>query len=354
MEIGTITETAYLITLTPENILALIGIGLLGGILSGFLGSGGAFIMTPAMMNLGIPGILAVAANITHKFGKAIQGAKKHNELGNVDKKLGIVMFVALLTGVKLAFHANSGILKQLGEAYSDLYINTIFVLILSFVTVLIIIDIIKRRGSSDNSTAKVMNTKWLEKLNVPPVIYFPVAKVHVSLWVVLLVGLTTGFLAGTVGVGGFIGVTAMIYILRMTPQVAAGTELFLAIFSGAYGAYLYTINGYLDIRIVLLLYLGSLIGIYIGAIGNKIVTGLQIRIIMAITVGMVTLSRAVSLPGNLVKIEYIFLSEKTTEILHFISTIILFGSGIISVLMITYLVINNLYGKKPAFKLFR
>lgn len=64
------------IAMTPKMAFSLVGIGFVGGMLSGFLGSGGAFIMTPAMMSLGIPGIMAVAANITHKFGKAIMGRK--------------------------------------------------------------------------------------------------------------------------------------------------------------------------------------------------------------------------------------------------------------------------------------
>ncbi len=346
--IPAISDTLNLITLTPQNIIKLIGIGFLGGTMSGLLGSGGAFIMTPAMMSLGVPGIMAVAANITHKFGKAIQGARKHNELGNVDKKLGLIMFLALFAGVRMAYYANSGIMEQLGEAYSNLYINSLFVLVLSFVTILITYDIAKREKtvSQPNQARKPSLL-----LNIPPVIYFPVAKVRVSLWIVLLVGLITGYLAGTVGVGGFVGVPAMIYLLGISPYVAAGTELFLAIFSGAYGAYLYTLNGYLDIRIVLLLYLGSLIGINIGAIATKIVTDLQIRLIMAITVGMVALSRAFSIPVNLVDTGHLSIKVQLMEILNLISNIVLFGSVITMVLILTCLIINKLIKKSSPVK---
>jgi uncharacterized membrane protein YfcA len=54
----------------------VIFLGFIGGTLSGFIGSGGAFFMTPGMMNLGVPGPIAVASNITHKFGKALVGSK--------------------------------------------------------------------------------------------------------------------------------------------------------------------------------------------------------------------------------------------------------------------------------------
>lgn len=42
-------------TMTTTKVIALIVIGLIGGLLSGFIGSGGAFVLTPAMMSLGAP-----------------------------------------------------------------------------------------------------------------------------------------------------------------------------------------------------------------------------------------------------------------------------------------------------------
>ena len=72
------TENARIITdllaQHPSYALVLVFLGFAGGTISGFIGTGGAFLMTPGMMNLGVPGILAVGANITHKFGKAMMG----------------------------------------------------------------------------------------------------------------------------------------------------------------------------------------------------------------------------------------------------------------------------------------
>jgi uncharacterized membrane protein YfcA len=68
------------ITITFAKGIQIILLGFIGGVLSGFIGSGGAFFMTPGMMNLGVQGIIAVGSNITHKFGKALVGSKKHGE----------------------------------------------------------------------------------------------------------------------------------------------------------------------------------------------------------------------------------------------------------------------------------
>ncbi len=100
------------IDITLAVALQVILLGFIGGILSGFIGSGGAFFMTPGMMNLGVGGVVAVASNITHKFGKAMVGARKHAAAGNVDKKLAAFMLATALVGVQIAVWINSFLFK--------------------------------------------------------------------------------------------------------------------------------------------------------------------------------------------------------------------------------------------------
>ena len=56
------------IDLSLVNVIFLFLVGFVGGLVSGFIGSGGAFVLTPAMMNMGVSAIMAVASNICHKF----------------------------------------------------------------------------------------------------------------------------------------------------------------------------------------------------------------------------------------------------------------------------------------------
>lgn len=334
VEIPAAAEAIKFIALTPKTCISLFGIGLVGGILSGFLGSGGAFIMTPAMMSLGIPGIMAVAANITHKFGKAIMGSRKHSEFGNVDMRMGLVMFIALFAGVKVAVSMNRGVLAKMGEAGSNLYISIMFVIILSFVTFFMFKDIMKQRKGVTQNTGQSGPTlaEKLRNMNLPPMIQFKVAGVKASLWLALLVGFATGFLAGTIGVGGFVGVPAMIYLLGIPTYVAAGTELFLAIFSGAQGAFLYSIHGLVDLRITLLLYVGSMIGVNLGAIGTRVVRGSQIKIVMVSIIAMVALSRLAMVPIYMADMGKITMAAGTHDVVTLLSNIFLFGSGVVGV----------------------
>ena len=77
-----LTDAARFIHLDPAGICFLFIVGFIGGLVSGFIGSGGAFVLTPGMMSLGVPGTVAVASNMCHKFPKALVGSIKRYKYG--------------------------------------------------------------------------------------------------------------------------------------------------------------------------------------------------------------------------------------------------------------------------------
>jgi uncharacterized membrane protein YfcA len=311
-------------------------LGFMGGTLSGFIGSGGAFLMTPGMMNLGIPGVMAVGANITHKFGKAMMGSRKHGEYGHVDKKLAIFLLITALIGIKLAVWVNSYVFHLLGEAGSSLYVSSFFVLTLTLIGGSMLKDALRSMKDETAGPSKVL-LALSSRLKFKPMINFPVSGVDISVWTLLVVGIAIGFMAGTIGVGGFVGVPAMIYIFGVPTVVAAGSELFLAMFMGAWGAFNYALGGFVDLRLVLLLYAGSLIGIYVGAIGTALVKELYIRLVTAILILLCCVSRVLAVPAYLKILDLVHLSEATARWLEIGSKIFLFGSGIVATSLIIF-----------------
>jgi len=269
--------------------------------------------MTPGMMNLGVQGPIAVASNMTHKFGKAMVGSRRHGELGNVDKRLGVFLIITSYAGIGIAVWIISVLFQEGGDGHgsgeqaaSNLYISTVFICILSLVAISLLRDAFRSRDEQRGEGPSMKIANFLARLHLPPYIYFPVANVRVSLWVLMGVGLATGYLAGTIGVGGFIGVPAMIYVFGVPTAVAAGTELYLAMFMGGFGALNYAYHGYVDIRLTMLLYLGSLIGIYVGAYGTKVVQEVMIRIVTGTVILICVLSRAVAVPMYLGELGWI------------------------------------------------
>ncbi len=326
----------------------VVVLGIVGGVLSGFIGSGGAFFMTPGMMNLGVPGVVAVGSNITHKFGKAMIGSRKHSELGNVDKRLGAFLIFTSFIGIRIAVWINSALFEGGGDGHgsggsaaADLYISLVFVCILSLVAVSMLRDAIRSRGKDDaGPSMRIAN--FIARLHLPPYIYFRTADVRVSLWVLMIVGLATGYLAGTIGVGGFIGVPAMIYVFGMPTAVAAGTELYLAMFMGGWGALNYAFQGFVDIRLTMLLYLGSLIGIYVGVYGTKVVKEILIRVVTGVVILLCVISRAVAMPAYLRQLGWIHMDPSWDNYFNLASKIMLFAAGLSGCGLILFHVVRS------------
>jgi len=327
--------------------LQVVVLGMIGGTLSGFIGSGGAFFMTPGMMNLGVPGVVAVGSNITHKFGKAMVGSRKHGELGNVDRRLGAFLIVTSFIGIQIAVWINSALFEGAdshgsgGSAAADLYISGVFVCILSVVAVSMLRDAFSTRNQEDVGPSMRI-AGFLSRLHLPPYVYFPVADVRVSLWILMAVGLATGYLAGTIGVGGFIGVPSMIYVFGVPTAVAAGTELYLAMFMGGWGALNYAWQGFVDLRLTMLLYLGSLIGIYVGAYGTKVVREILIRIVTGVVILLCVVSRAVAVPAYLRQLGWIDMNPAWDAYFNLASKIMLFVAGISGCGLILFHVIKS------------
>ncbi|MFP4325625.1 MAG: sulfite exporter TauE/SafE family protein, partial [Desulfonatronovibrio sp.] len=79
---------------SPSIFMVSIIIGMAAGLITGCIGAGGGFIITPALMSAGIKGILAVGTDLFHIFAKAIMGTVIHKKLGNVSVGLAIAFLV--------------------------------------------------------------------------------------------------------------------------------------------------------------------------------------------------------------------------------------------------------------------
>ena len=336
------------IALDAGTALQVVILGFIGGVLSGFIGSGGAFFMTPGMMNLGVPGVVAVASNITHKFGKAMVGSHRHGEMGNVDKRLSLYMVATSFIGIRIAVWINSTLFRMEGDSHgagggsaaSDLYISAVFIGILSLVALSMLRDVLKKGDGDAAPSRKIADA--LGKIYLPPYVHLKVADVKVSLWIIMVAGLATGYLAGTIGVGGFIGVPAMIYLFGVPTAVAAGSELYLAMYMGAWGALNYAFQGMVDLRLTMLLYLGSLVGIFIGAYGVKVVKEVMIRLVTAVIILLCVLSRAIAVPIYLRQVGWTHTDPAWDPFFNMASKVLLFAAGISGTLIILVNVVKG------------
>jgi hypothetical protein len=307
------------LNLTLSKFIALIVVGFIGGMLSGFIGSGGAFVLTPSMMSLGAPGAVAVASNMCHKFPKAMVGAYKRYKYGQADIKLGLVMAVSAIAGVQIGVNIQKAILKAWGNAGSNLYVSLVFVIVLVIVGIYVLYDAFRlaKRGT-DESVSKL--ALKLQKIKIPPMMHFKTAGVTLSAWITIPVGLATGMLAATIAVGGFIGVPGMIYVVGASAIVASATELVIAFVMGFWGSLQWALSGLVDIRLTLLILSASLIGVQLGALGTTYVKDYVIKLVMAAVMLIVAVSRGAKVPVYLKELGMASISPATEDILNSVS----------------------------------
>jgi uncharacterized protein len=334
-----INAATNFIDLNWMNITYLFLVGFVGGLVSGFIGSGGAFVLTPGMMSLGVPGLVAVASNMCHKFPKALIGSLKRAKYGQVDVKLGLVMGASAEAGVLYGAHIQEGIKKAFGDAGSNLYVSVAFVIVLGIVGTFVLRDALKS-NKSGNAQEKEVVTKLarrVQSINIPgTMVYFKSLNAKVSVLMTLPLGFATGMLAATIAVGGFIGVPALIYVLGAPSLMGSATELVIAFVMGLGGSFKYAMHGLVDIRLSMLILAGSLFGIQLGAIGTTYVKPFMIKLVMGLIMVIVLFSRGLMIPVYLAQLNLIQpLGEGTVKILSTTSFIImilalLVGAGIV------------------------
>jgi uncharacterized membrane protein YfcA len=308
-------DSLKFIDLTTSSVIFLFIVGFIGGLVSGFIGSGGAFVLTPGMMSLGVPGTVAVASNMCHKFPKALVGALKRFRYGQVDVKLGVVMAASAGVGVQVGIKIQNMVLNAWGQAGSNLYVSLSFVAVLVVVGGYVFYDAMKSsRGSGKDQTPAL--ALRLQKINLWPMVTFKTAGVRISLWFTIPVGFATGMLAATIAVGGFIGVPGMIYVMGVGGLVSSASELVIAFIMGLCGTVNWAMHGMVDIRLTLIILAGSLLGVQLGAIGTTLVREVMIKIVMGSIMLIVAVSRGLAVPKYLAQLGLMRIAPDTVALM--------------------------------------
>ena len=118
---------------TTTIFLASIAVGLAAGLITGCIGAGGGFIITPALMAVGVKGILAVGTDLFHIFAKAIMGTTVHKKLGNVSAKLAVAFLAGSVLGTVIGGAINKG-LYNADPLLSELFISSIYKYSINFI----------------------------------------------------------------------------------------------------------------------------------------------------------------------------------------------------------------------------
>jgi len=306
------------ISATPQMFEVALLVGLCAGLITGCIGAGGGFVITPALMSAGVRGIVAVGTDLFHIFAKSIMGTAVHKKLGNVSIGLSIAFCIGSIIGVQIGGTLNR-IIYYSNPVLSDAFISIVYVLLLGFLGIYALKDYLKLKKLSAPSTAfkegnpisseTLATTRLaikLQSIRLPPMISFdhdlyPGGK-SISAWFVMGCGLIVGFVAAIMGVGGgFLIFPMYVYLLGVSSFTTVGTSLLQIIITAGYASIVqYAIYGFVFYTLAMGLLLGSLVGIQIGSLTTKVVKGLVIRGFYAIAILAGFLNRLLALPSKL------------------------------------------------------
>ena len=255
------------------NILLIVFIGMLVGALSGLFGVGGGFLMTPLLIFLGIPPVVAVGSEAPHVLASSVSGVIAHWRKKNVDFKMGLFLLFGGVLGSTLGVNLFK-VLKSYGQI--DIVIQLLFLIFLGFIGFSMAFEsartTIKNYKTTSAIRTKLHQHSWIHGL--PFKIRFHRSKLYISAIPPVLIGFFVGILSAMMGVGGgFIMIPAMVYILGMSTNVVVGTSLFQIIFVTANSTFFQSyLNQTVDIVLSALMILGGVIGAQIGVrIGSQL-----------------------------------------------------------------------------------
>ena len=321
---------------TTAIFLASILVGLCAGLITGCIGAGGGFIIAPALMSVGVKGILAVGTDLFHIFAKAIMGSILHRKMGNISVSLAITFLIGAIVGSTVGGYINRT-LYDLNPVLSDMFITIIYVIILGFLAFYALADWFKTVRKTTTPVKVEAGKKLAEEIpplgkkiqaiNIPPMLTFDEGVTpggrKISAIFLVVAGFIVGLAAAVMGVGGgFLTFPMFVYGLGVSSMTTVGTDIFQIVFTAGYASITqYAIYGFIFYTLAMGMLLGSLIGIQIGSIVTQVVHGSTIRAFFAITVSAGFLNRVFALPAKLVKMGYIKLSPEVLKVCEIIGT---------------------------------
>jgi len=266
----------------------LIMLGFTVGVIGGFFGVGGAFMVTPALNVFGFPMAYAIGTDMAHMAGKSIVATAKHRKYGNVDMRLGLLMIIGTAIGIEGGAKTIMW-LEKVGRV--DTAVQITYMVLLFGLSSYMMYEYLKLTKGASDKTKPVHDAGTsalalkMHKIKIPPMVHLKVSGFTISVWIILLVSAFTGFIAGFLGVGGgFIRMPSLMYIIGCPTRVAVGTDLFEIVVTGAYGAFSYAMKGRVELIAAAVMLIGAAIGAQFGTLATQYVKGLKIRLYFAAT----------------------------------------------------------------------
>lgn len=323
---------------TGTMFIGSIFVGIMAGLITGVIGAGGGYVLTPALMSIGVKGIMAVGTDQFHLFAKAIMGTVIHRKMGNVNVWIAVWFVLGSIFGASIGGVLNRAIYQK-SPALSDAFISAVYVVMLGLLGTYAFYDWVSTRksaagtgahgGPASDSLPKM--ARWLQGIPAKPRVKFdediaPGGR-SISVYPLIVCGSIVGFVASIMGVGGgFLTFPMFVYGLGVSTFTTVGTDILQIIFTTAYSSITqYAVYGYVFYSVAMGMLLGSLLGVQVGALVTKTVKGSQIRAFYALTIIAGFVNRSCAMPGKLNDAGWISVNPAISRVIDQVGTFVFF-----------------------------
>src|SRR3569833_257968 len=281
----------------PVNMILVMGVGLAVGVVSGMLGIGGGFLMTPLLIFIGIPPAVAVASVASHIAASSFTGALNYWRRRAVDVALALMLLSAGIVGTATGVWLFT-LLRALDQR--DLVIGISYVLLLTTGGLLMLNEGLRaefraRRGQRA-TLRRPGSHNWVHGL--PLKMRFKRSKIYVSAIPVWGIGFIIGFVGAIMGIGGGILLVPMlINFLRVPTATVIGTSMVLTLITMASATVMHAATNHLvDAILALILMVGGVTGAQFGVRAGQKIRGEQLRLLLGLLILSVGIRFAIEL----------------------------------------------------------
>jgi uncharacterized membrane protein YfcA len=291
--------------------LFLVFLGFTVGVVGGFVGVGGGYMVTPALIVFGVPGYIASGSDLVHMLGKATAATIRHRQLGNVAIWVGLLLTAGTVFGVEAGIRILNRC-KAVGVSSEAVLAGSLGLLLVLGIysqwetaKARRILAQCAAEGKPVPREIKLTNIdERLKRIHLPPrvIIGGGIGLDH-SIWIVIGIGFVTGLVSGFLGVGGgFLRIFMLVYLLGIPTLLAVGTDLFSIVIAGLYGGIRHAMSGNVDFAIALWMLFGAVIGAQVGALATRYVRGTSVRMVLSYSILLAAVGAALQLGGVLME----------------------------------------------------
>lgn len=242
----------------------MIVMGLLVGFMVGLTGVGGAALLTPILILLGISPSIAVGTDLVYNSITKLFGSFQHWRQKTINYKLvkylaigsvpSAICAVGILHLFESFFHNQEQIIKHA----------------LGYVLILVaLITLIKT----------FMKNKYNSN-------QFQIKPLHEKRTLTIMIGVILGFIVGLTSIGsGSLFALAMIYLYRLSPGELVGTDIAHAFLLVTAAGFMHAGIGNVDYLLMFNLLLGSIPGVIFGSTLSSKLPAKPLRAIMALMI---------------------------------------------------------------------